>query len=99
MPSMPPLDESRQPALAAGVRLRTDPLNGKPLLLYPEGVSELEETAAAILRLCEPPRTITQIVETLSESYDAPPNQIARDVNECLGALAARGLITFFPER
>src|SRR4051812_36426452 len=95
MPSMPPLADSRQPALAPGVRLRSDPLNGQPLLLYPEGVSELEETAAAILRLCAPPRTIAQIVETLAETYDAPPDEIARDVNECLATLAARGLIAF----
>jgi coenzyme PQQ biosynthesis protein PqqD len=95
MQSMPPLDESRQPTLAPGVRLRSDPLNGRPLLLYPEGVLELEETTDAILRLCEPPRTLAEIASTLAETYDAPPGEILRDVSECLAVLAGRGLIVF----
>lgn len=95
MPSTPPLADSRQPALAPGVRLRLDPLSDRPLLLYPEGVLELEDTTAAILRLCEPPRTLAEILTVLAETYDAPPGEIARDVDECLTGLAGRGLIVF----
>ena len=93
---MPRLDNQRRPALGPGARLSTDPLNGHPLLLYPEGVLELEETTAAILRLCTPPHTIEEIVAELAERYEAPAKEIAGDVGECLAALGERGLIVFF---
>lgn len=93
MPSMPPLTESQQPTLAPGVRLRTDPLNGQSLLLYPEGVLELEEPAAAILRLCEPPRTVADIITALAEIYEASSGEIAGDVREYLASLTRRGLV------
>jgi coenzyme PQQ biosynthesis protein PqqD len=92
---MPPLDNQRRPALGPGARLSTDPLSGQPLLLYPEGVLELEETTAAILQLCVAPSTVGKIVVALKERYEAPEEEIARDVAECLTALSERGLIVF----
>jgi hypothetical protein len=50
---MPLPIERCKPKLAGYARLHTDPVTRRPLLLYPEGVLELEETTAAILSLCK----------------------------------------------
>jgi coenzyme PQQ biosynthesis protein PqqD len=53
------------PRLAAGARLRWDRIDGQYLLLYPERGLALNESAAAILRLCDGSRTIDDIVSEL----------------------------------
>ena len=90
---MPLPIERCKPKLAGYARLHTDPVTRRPLLLYPEGVLELEETTAAILSLCEGNSTVADITSRLVERYEGSREEIARDVMECLRALAARGLI------
>jgi pyrroloquinoline quinone biosynthesis protein D len=92
---MPLPVESHKPKLAGYARLHTDPVTRRPLLLYPEGVLELEETTAAILSLCKGDSTVADITARLVERYEGSPEEIARDVIDCLRALAARGLIQF----
>jgi pyrroloquinoline quinone biosynthesis protein D len=54
-----------RPRLAARARLRWDRIDGRYLLLYPERGLALNESAAAILRLCDGSRTIDDIVTEL----------------------------------
>jgi coenzyme PQQ biosynthesis protein PqqD len=54
-----------RPRLAARARLRWDRVDGRYLLLYPERGLALNESAAAILRLCDGSRTIDAIVTEL----------------------------------
>ena len=42
------IDLQSRPALAARVRLQTDPVSGEPVLLYPEGLLLLNATAHAV---------------------------------------------------
>ena len=93
MQSMPLPIEHCKPKLADYARLHTDPLTGRPLLLYPEGVLELEETTAAILSLCKGESSVAEITARLMERYEGSPEEIADDVSECLHGLEARGLI------
>ena len=93
---LPPASHDR-PRLSGHARLQSDPVSGRPLLLYPEGILELDETAAAILRLCDGSRSLAEIVQELVERYEGPPEEIGRDVLECLGTLADRGLVTLDP--
>jgi pyrroloquinoline quinone biosynthesis protein D len=90
---MPSAIERYKPKLAGYARLHTDPVTHRPLLLYPEGVLELEETTAAILALCEGQSSVADITARLVEHYEGSSEEIARDIVECLHALAARGLI------
>ena len=76
--------ESR-PRLARKARLRTDPLSGDTLLLFPEHGLILNPSAAAILRLCDG-RSAAEIAVELG----APP----ADVLESLTTLHDRGLVT-----
>jgi pyrroloquinoline quinone biosynthesis protein D len=94
---MPPLPDNFRPCLAPHARRRADPIDGEPLLLYPEGALRLDETTAALLDLCDGARTVSEIAALLAEQYEAPVDEIAADIAECLSGLAAEGLILSAP--
>ena len=89
---MPKIHDSVQPRLARGVRLQSDSTTGKSVLLFPEGVVELNETAHEILTRCDG-RTVSEIVQVLAEEYDADLAALASDVRETLADLQQRRLI------
>jgi len=89
---MPKIRDSVQPRLARGVRLETDSATGKSVLLFPEGIVELNETAHEILVRCDG-RTVTEIVQALAEEYDADLAALGTDVRETLTDLQQRRLI------
>ena len=86
------ISDSAQPRLTNGVRLQTDSETGKSVLLYPEGVIELNETAHEILSRCDG-RTFGEIVHVLAEEYDADLAALTADVRETLTDLQQRKLI------
>jgi pyrroloquinoline quinone biosynthesis protein D len=83
---------SAHPRLARGVRLQTDSKSGNGVLLFPEGVLELNETAQEILTRCDG-RTMSEIIQALAEEYEVDPQMLAADVRETLGDLQRRKLI------
>jgi pyrroloquinoline quinone biosynthesis protein D len=83
---------SAQPTLTRGVRLQTDSKTGNSVLLFPEGILELNETAQEILNRCDG-RTVSEIVQALAEEYDVDPEMLAADVRENLADLQRRKLI------
>jgi pyrroloquinoline quinone biosynthesis protein D len=88
----PTIDGSAQPKLARGVRLQTDSTTGNSVLLFPEGVLELNETAQEILTRCDG-RTVSEIIQMLAGEYDVDPQMLATDVRETLSDLQRRKLI------
>ena len=88
----PALASSAQPRLTRGVRLQTDSKTGNSVLLFPEGVVELNETAQEILNRCDG-RTVSEIIQALAEEYDVDPKMLAVDVEETLADLKRRKLI------
>ena len=88
----PTIAASAQPRLARGVRLQTDSTTGNGVLLFPEGVLELNETAREILARCDG-RTVSEIIQALAEEYDIDPQMLAADVHETLADLQGRKLI------
>ena len=83
---------SAQPRLARGVRLQTDSKTGNSVLLFPEGVLELSETARDILTRCDG-RTANEIIQALAEEYEVDTQMLAADVRETLADLQQRKLI------
>jgi coenzyme PQQ biosynthesis protein PqqD len=83
---------SAQPTLARGVRLQTDSKTGNSVLLFPEGVLELNETAQEILTRCDG-RTVSEIIHALAEEYDVDSHMLAADVRQTLADLQRRKLI------
>ena len=88
----PTIADSAQPTLVRGVRLQTDSKTGNSVLLFPEGVLELNETANDILTRCDG-RTVNAIIQGLAEEYDVDPQMLAADVRETLADLQRRKLI------
>ena len=89
---MTAISDAARPRLAKGVRLQSDSTTGKSVLLFPEGVVELNETAHEILTRCDG-RTVSEIVQVLAEDYDADLAALASDVRETLADLQQRRLI------
>ena len=86
------ISDSAHPRLAKGVRLQSDFVTGKNVLLYPEGIVELNETAQGIVSRCDG-RTLGEIVHVLAEEYDTDSASLASDVREILADLYLRNLI------
>src|SRR5438552_18113968 len=91
MPFTMPIEsaDAVQPRLAKGVRLQTDSATGKSVLLFPEGIGELNETAQEILSRCNG-RTFNEIVRALAEGYDSDFAAFAADLREYLSDLFSR---------
>jgi coenzyme PQQ biosynthesis protein PqqD len=88
----PTIAGSAQPTLTRGVRLQTDPKTGNSVLLFPEGVLELNETAQEIVTRCDG-RTVSEITQALAEEYNVDLEMLAADVRETLADLQRRKLI------
>jgi pyrroloquinoline quinone biosynthesis protein D len=91
---MDTLANDARPRLARGVRLQIDSATGKGVLLYPEGIVELNETAREILARCDG-RALGEIVNELANEYDVDPGELAADVRETLADFQLRKLIAF----
>ena len=89
---MTEIADDAQPRLAHGVRLQTDGVAGKGVLLFPEGILELNETAQEILTHCDG-RTLGEIVRVLAKDYDVDLATLAADVRETLADLHRRKLV------
>lgn len=88
------IPDSTRPSLTRGVRLQTDSTSGKAVLLYPEGIVELNETATQIVCRCDG-RSLMDIVGELAQEYEADAEALATDVRETLADLHERKLVEF----
>lgn len=88
------INNDRRPRLARGVRLQIDCTTGKGVLLFPEGILELNETAQEILTRCDG-GTVSEIAADLAKHYDFELSEIESDVRETLSELGQRKLIYF----
>ena len=88
----PAIADSARPGLARGVRLQTDSKTGNAVLLYPEGVLELNETAQEILTRCDG-RMVSEVIQALAEEYNVDAEMLGADVRETLADLQQRKLI------
>jgi len=87
-------DEVWRPRLASRARLKFDPIAKQEMLLFPEAALALNETGAAIVRLCDGARSIKEIVDQLSNIYrDAERDALTREVTGFLETIRARGLL------
>ncbi|WP_232490274.1 pyrroloquinoline quinone biosynthesis peptide chaperone PqqD [Neobacillus cucumis] len=74
-----PILTSSFPKLATKARLKFDKVREKHLLLLPERVVVLNETAASILTLCDGSRTVHTIAEDLRSSLQAGTEELSTD--------------------
>jgi len=87
------VERGTRPQLPAYLKLRHDAGRGRWILLAPERVLTPDETAVAVLKLCDGQRTVEDIVQALAKEYSAPAEVIRTDVLELLQGLADKGYI------
>ena len=86
-----PIDESFKPRLARKARLRYEEVRQTDFLLLPERVVKLNASGAAILRLCDGSRTVTEIAKELEIRYSQPG--VEKDVLEFLRQVSGQGWV------
>jgi pyrroloquinoline quinone biosynthesis protein D len=91
------IDLQSRPALAPRVRLQMDPVEGGPVLLYPEGLLKLNETAHEVLTRCDGKKTVEDIVTLLGEEYEVDADTLRTDVTDCLAEFHRGQLLVFAP--
>ena len=82
------------PVLKRHVRLQYDPVRQAWALLSPEKVFWPDEISLDILRLCDGKHSVRQILDHLASVYEAPPEEIAEDVEGFLQERSDRSLVT-----
>ena len=87
------VDAETRPHLPAYLKLRHDAGRGRWILLAPERVLTPDDTAVAVLKLCDGKRTVEEIVEALAKEYSAPADVIRADVLDLFQGLADKGYI------
>jgi pyrroloquinoline quinone biosynthesis protein D len=85
--------QETRPYLPPYLKLRHDAGRGRWLLLAPERILTPDQTAVAVLKLCDGKRTVEEIVESLAKEYSAPADVIRADVLDLLQGLADKGYI------
>lgn len=81
------------PAFNRGFRLRHDPVRNAWVVLAPERLFMLDDTAVEVLKLVDGTRTVPAIVDALAERFAAPRDAIAADVDAMLQDLRDKGAI------
>ena len=87
------VSQGTRPYLPAYMKLRHDAGRGRWILLAPERVLTPDQTAVAVLKLCDGKRTLEEIVEALAKEYSAPTDVIRADVLDLLQGLADKGYL------
>ena len=87
------VDQETKPKLPPYLKLRHDAGRDRWVLLAPERVLTPDQTAVAVLKLCDGERSVKEIAAKLAEEYSAPVDVIAADIVELLQDLADKGYV------
>jgi len=85
------------PVMPRGVRMQFDRVRDRWVLLAPERTVALDEIGRAILGEIDGTRSFGEITRALSETYQAPGDEIAADSRAFLAALIDRRFIEIRP--
>jgi len=87
------VDGKCRPAIPRHIKLRHDPGRGRWVILAPERVFNPDDTAVAVLQLCDGTQTVQTIAERLAAEYAAPFAEIKSDIMAMLQDLADKGVL------
>ena len=83
-----------RPGLPRHIKLRHDAARDSWTILAPERVFTPDAIAVAVLKLCDATRSVEDIAQELSTTYNAPKDRILADVTSMLQDLADKGVVT-----
>lgn len=92
---MSAINPQHQVSLAPGVRWQIDRATGDAVLLFPEGILLLNETAREVVARCDGKKTTAEIVRELATEYEVTAAELENDVVECLEDLQGKKLVVF----
>jgi pyrroloquinoline quinone biosynthesis protein D len=72
-------------------RLQWEEAQQKDVILYPEGMVELNQTSAEILKLCDGTRNLLQIVSDLEQKFST--TGLNKDITDFLNTALQNGWI------
>ena len=81
------------PRIAAGFRLQWEPAQNAHVLLYPEGMVKLNQSAGEILKRCDGIKSVAEIVADLESAFNT--SNLAADVDAFLIMADAQNWITW----
>jgi pyrroloquinoline quinone biosynthesis protein D len=87
------VDRETRPYLPPYLKLRHDAGRDRWVLLAPERILTPDQTAVAVLKLCDGKQTVEEIAAALAKEYSAPADVIEADVLELLQGLADKGYV------
>jgi pyrroloquinoline quinone biosynthesis protein D len=82
-------DVPDKPKLSRLFRFQWEEVQGNYVLLYPEGMVKLNQSAAEILKRCDGERDVINIVKDLEQSFAT--TGLENDVKDFLRAATERG--------
>ena|ERR1700758_4098298 len=83
--------ESARPTLRALFRLQFEPAQDAFVLLYPEGMVKLNQSASEIIKRCDGTRGVKQLVAEVESTFNRVG--LAHPVNAFLAEATARGWV------
>lgn len=86
---MSTVNEHAVPVVGRGFRLQWEPAQEAHVLLYPEGMVKLNNSAAAIMSRCDGVRTVADIVTDIERTYGV--TGLAGDVGAFVGMARDNG--------
>lgn len=87
------IEEVSVPRLPRGTRLKHDETRGQWVILAPERLFVLDETAHAIMSAVDGTASVGAIVDELAARFNAPREVILKDVVALLQDFADKGVI------
>jgi len=78
-----------QPLLSRRFHMQWEQAQGNYVLLYPEGMIKLNQSAAEILKRCDGQHSVPAIVDELEAAFSA--SNLGADVDEFLREASAHG--------
>jgi pyrroloquinoline quinone biosynthesis protein D len=88
----PTFDAARIPALRPGYRLQWEAAQQCHVLLYPEGMIRLNDSAAAILTRCDGQTSLGALIDALA-ALGPGQTTLAEDIREFIDLARQRGWI------
>jgi pyrroloquinoline quinone biosynthesis protein D len=83
------VNERAVPVVGRGFRLQWEPAQEAHVLLYPEGMVKLNDSAGAIMSRCDGVRTVADIVTDIERTYGV--TGLAGDVGTFVGMARDNG--------
>lgn len=93
MTTRPEFTDNAIPSLPRGVELRFDPAENAWTVSVPARVVTPDDIAIEVLKRCDGRTSISAIVDELTQTFSANPDQVAADVDAMLQDLVEQGMV------